>query len=59
VTELSHDELATKLLASRKILIVPGYGLAVARCQAKLAEVVDVIRGLGEEEKNRMSLSFD
>jgi NAD(P) transhydrogenase len=30
----------------RKVLIVPGYGMAVARCQGVLAEIVDELRKL-------------
>lgn len=36
-TETNVDEVVSFLLNSKKIVIVPGYGMAVARCQAELA----------------------
>eukprot|EP00438_Fugacium_kawagutii_P004404 Skav208532 [mRNA] locus=scaffold3037:131753:160941:+ [translate_table: standard] len=32
------------LFGAKKVIIVPGYGLAVARCQQKLAEIVATLR---------------
>ena len=39
-TEITHDALAMSLIDAKKIVIVPGYGLAVARAQQKLQELV-------------------
>merc|ERR1719201_399091 len=35
------------LLQAKRICIVPGYGLAVARCQNRLAEIVALLRSKG------------
>merc|ERR1719145_229630 len=35
------------LLSSKRVVIVPGYGLAVARCQRRLADIVTLLRGRG------------
>merc|ERR1719201_514528 len=35
------------LLQAKRICIVPGYGLAVARCQTRLAEIVALLRSKG------------
>ncbi|CDJ61620.1 transhydrogenase, putative [Eimeria maxima] len=39
VQQTTADEVADELLAARKVLIVPGYGMAVARCQSELADI--------------------
>lgn len=44
--EISHQSFSDSLLDAKRILIVPGYGLAVARCQQKLADIVQTLRGL-------------
>lgn len=44
--EISHAGLAETLVDARRILIIPGYGLAVARCQQKLAETVQTLRDM-------------
>lgn len=46
ITEISHQSTCDLLLEARKIVIVPGYGLAVARAQQKLAELVEMLRGM-------------
>ena len=42
---------ADMLLASKKIIIIPGYGLAVAQAQHSLAEVVKILKDKGIEIK--------
>lgn len=44
VSEVSAVGLVGLLAGAKKVMIVPGYGLAVARCQQKLAEIVQVLR---------------
>ncbi len=44
VRETSVDELAAELLAARSVVIVPGYGMAVARAQHAVCEVVAILR---------------
>ncbi len=45
-TEISHLGTCDLLLEAKKVVIVPGYGLAVARAQQKLAELVDMLRAM-------------
>lgn len=47
VKELSHDALVDKLLRAKRVVIVPGYGMAVARCQQKLHELVALLTKRG------------
>eukprot|EP00440_Ansanella_granifera_P051488 gb/GFBE01055821.1/.p1 GENE.gb/GFBE01055821.1/~~gb/GFBE01055821.1/.p1 ORF type:complete len:1274 (+),score=357.35 gb/GFBE01055821.1/:1-3822(+) len=44
VREVSAVGFVGMLFAAKKVVIVPGYGLAVARCQQKLAEIVALLR---------------
>jgi NAD(P) transhydrogenase subunit beta len=44
VQSINADQAADMLQQSRKIVIVPGYGLAVAQAQHALAEVVKLLR---------------
>ncbi len=44
VRETTVDELAAELLAARTVVIVPGYGMAVARAQHAVCEVVELLR---------------
>lgn len=39
VKTTTAEQVADELLAARKVLIVPGYGMAVARCQSELADI--------------------
>lgn len=41
------DEVAKELLEAKSVIIVPGYGMAVARCQADVGAMVDVLRKSG------------
>jgi len=47
VQEVSSDGFAGMLLSARRVLVVPGYGMAVARCQNKLADIVEMLREHG------------
>lgn len=47
VREISSLGCVGILMAARRIVIVPGYGLAVARCQNKLGELVKLLRDHG------------
>lgn len=42
VQQATADQVADELMAARKVLIVPGYGMAVARCQSELADIAKV-----------------
>lgn len=44
VVEISAGETAAKLKAAKKVIIVPGYGMAVAQAQHVLAEVTKTLR---------------
>eukprot|EP00392_Amoebophrya_sp_AT5.2_P003628 g3633.t1 len=44
--EISHLACAQQLMEAKRIVIVPGYGLAVARAQQKLQELVATLRSL-------------
>jgi len=46
--EVSVDAVAQYALNAKDIIIVPGYGMAVARCQSQLAAVVQNLRKLGK-----------
>lgn len=45
------EDVAFLLKNARSVIIVPGYGLAVARAQHALKEVVDILIGLGVDVK--------
>jgi len=47
VQEVSGTGMLGLLLQAKRICIVPGYGLAVARCQGRLAEIVSLLRSKG------------
>jgi len=47
VVEISAGETAAKLKAAKKVIIVPGYGMAVAQAQHALAEVTKMLRDGG------------
>ena len=47
VRETSVDEAAQEMLAARSVVIVPGYGMAVARAQYAVREVTDILRAKG------------
>ena len=45
--EISAADTARLLLGARKIVIVPGYGMAVAQAQHALSDVTKKLRGMG------------
>jgi proton-translocating NAD(P)+ transhydrogenase subunit beta len=49
VQEIDAAGLATKLLASKHVIVVPGYGMAVARAQHAVRELTEVLRAKGVE----------
>merc|ERR1719379_1371480 len=48
-TETTADGAAAMLAESKKVMIVPGYGMAVARCQNSVANIASMLRGKGIE----------
>jgi NAD(P) transhydrogenase len=46
-SQISASGFVGMLLGAKKVVIVPGYGLAVARCQQRLAEIVTILRKNG------------
>jgi NAD(P) transhydrogenase subunit beta len=49
VTEFQVADTVEMLKKSRSVVIVPGYGMAVAQAQKSVAEVVKILRGLNIE----------
>merc|ERR1719188_2426891 len=47
VTEVSPMGFVNMLLGAKRVVIVPGYGMAVARCQQRLADIVALLRKHG------------
>ena len=47
VHELKSDEVAQRLLGSKQVVIVPGYGMAVARAQNSVRELTTALRDKG------------
>ncbi len=47
VQEIDAAALATRLRASKSVIIVPGYGMAVARAQHAVRELTEVLRAAG------------
>ncbi|MBM4182797.1 MAG: NAD(P)(+) transhydrogenase (Re/Si-specific) subunit beta [Gemmatimonadetes bacterium] len=47
VQDIDHQTLATKLLESKSVIIVPGYGMAVARAQHAVRELTEILRVKG------------
>mmetsp|Transcript_18049 Transcript_18049/g.51227 ORF Transcript_18049/g.51227 Transcript_18049/m.51227 type:complete len:1019 (-) Transcript_18049:251-3307(-) len=43
-TEINTDGAATALAESKSVMIVPGYGMAVARCQNSVASIAKTLR---------------
>src|SRR5690606_20200922 len=48
VTSVEVDEVVAGLRDSRNVIIVPGYGMAVAQAQHSLSEVVKILRKSGK-----------
>jgi NAD(P) transhydrogenase subunit beta len=51
VRSVDAETAASMLQQSKKVIIVPGYGLAVAQAQHSLAEVVKILKEAGTEVK--------
>jgi len=47
VIQTSIEEVAQTLLAAKKVMIVPGYGMAMAQAQRAVAEVTRILMGKG------------
>jgi NAD(P) transhydrogenase subunit beta len=47
VQEIDAAGLAQKLVSAKNVVVVPGYGMAVARAQHAVRELSDVLRGKG------------
>jgi H+-translocating NAD(P) transhydrogenase subunit beta len=47
VQDIDHATLADKLLEAKSVIIVPGYGMAVARAQHAVRELTEILRGHG------------
>lgn len=51
ITSTTSDDTAIMLSYARKVIIVPGYGLAVAQAQHQVRELADVLQERGVEVK--------
>jgi NAD(P) transhydrogenase subunit beta len=51
VLEIDIDQLAAELEVSKRVIIVPGYGMAVARAQHAVRQLVDLLRDRGIETR--------
>ncbi|ESS29719.1 transhydrogenase [Toxoplasma gondii VEG] len=49
VREISPDSVAEEVLLAKKVLIVPGYGMAVSRCQSDVADIAQILASRGVE----------
>ncbi len=49
VREINIDETAELLLESKNIMIIPGYGMAVAQAQHTVNEITKLLRGKGKQ----------
>ncbi len=47
IADIDHATLAKHLLEARSVVIVPGYGMAVARAQHAVRELTEILRGKG------------
>jgi NAD(P) transhydrogenase subunit beta len=49
VTALNHEEVAALLKEAKSVVIVPGYGMAVAKAQYPIHEMVQVLQKAGKK----------
>jgi NAD(P) transhydrogenase subunit beta len=49
ITSISHEETSELLKDAKSIVIVPGYGMAVAKAQYPIHEMVEILRKQGKE----------
>jgi NAD(P) transhydrogenase subunit beta len=47
IQDIGHEALADELRHSKSVVIVPGYGMAVARAQHATRELTEILRGHG------------
>jgi NAD(P) transhydrogenase subunit beta len=47
VTATTHDELGTLLKQAKSVVVVPGYGMAVAKAQYPIKEMLDILKKNG------------
>jgi NAD/NADP transhydrogenase beta subunit len=47
IREVTATQLAHRMRRMKKVLVVPGYGMAVARCQSVIAEIARLCRSQG------------
>jgi NAD(P) transhydrogenase subunit beta len=50
-TEIFADEVGQRLLDSQSVIIIPGYGMAVAQAQHPIREISDILRKRGVETR--------
>lgn len=48
VTSINHEEAATLLKEAKSVVIVPGYGMAVAKAQYPIHDMVETLRKAGK-----------
>jgi H+-translocating NAD(P) transhydrogenase subunit beta len=51
VRPIAADDAAIQLAYARSVIVVPGYGMAVAQCQHQVAELAELITRRGAEVK--------
>jgi NAD(P) transhydrogenase subunit beta len=51
VREISLDETAQELLKARRVVVVPGYGMAVARAQHAVQQMVEALKARNIETR--------
>ena len=49
LTPTTNEEFCKQLLSAKSIVIVPGYGMAVAKAQHDVGEMVKILRGMGKQ----------
>lgn len=49
VTSITHEETAALLKEAKSVVIVPGYGMAVAKAQYPIRDLVELLRKEGKE----------
>jgi NAD(P) transhydrogenase subunit beta len=49
VTAMNHEEVADLLKEAKSVVIVPGYGMAVAKAQYPIFEMVQILRKAGKK----------
>jgi H+-translocating NAD(P) transhydrogenase subunit beta len=49
ITQINHEEAADLLKNAKSVVIVPGYGMAVAKAQYPIHDMVQTLRNMGKE----------